>query len=409
MIASSGYRKYLAFFGKRNAGKSSLINALVGQDVSIVSNVPGTTTDPVYKSLEIHPIGPVTVVDTPGVDDAGELGELRVKRALKVMYKADIAILVVDERWDEYENWLIKQFIKMELPFVIAVNKTDLSWNISKVEPKISPYPHCFVSGLKKTGIEELRNLISENLPQEEEIPLLSDLIEAGETVILVVPIDLGAPKGRLIMPQVEAIREVLDREALCLVVKERELRWALQMMKEPPSLVVADSHLISRITADVPDEIPLTTFSILEARHKGDLVEMVKGIKRVEELTPESKIIIMEACSHAPLVEDIGRVKIPRWLSNHIGGGLSFEIKAGREFPEDMEEVDLIIHCGGCTLTRAMMLRRIREARRRGIPIVNYGVLISYLHGVLERVLRPFPDAHMIYTEEIEGVTHEN
>ncbi|AKI97736.1 [FeFe] hydrogenase H-cluster maturation GTPase HydF [Kosmotoga pacifica] len=401
MLTTGGYRKYLGFFGKRNVGKSSLINVLVGQDVSIVSEYPGTTTDPVYKSLEIHPIGPVTVVDTPGVDDVGELGELRVKKAKEVLYKIDLAVLVVDERWDDYEEWLISTFKKMDIPFVVALNKVDNCWDTSKVLERVKNYPHQSVSAKTGEGVEKLRELITNTLPKEEDIPLLSDLIDGGEIVLLVVPIDLGAPRGRLIMPQVEAIRETLDREAICVVVKERELKWALEKLKEPPALVVADSHLISRIAADVPEEIPLTTFSILEARHKGDLIELVKGVKQIEKLTPESKVVIMEACSHVPLVEDIGRVKIPRWLTNHVGGGIEFEVKSGKEFPKDLDNVDLIIHCGGCTLTRAMMLRRIREAKRRGISISNYGVVISYLHGILERVLRPFPEAHQIFVEE--------
>ncbi|MCD6160496.1 MAG: [FeFe] hydrogenase H-cluster maturation GTPase HydF [Kosmotoga sp.] len=400
MLTTGGYRKYLGFFGKRNAGKSSLINRLVGQEISIVSEQPGTTTDPVYKSLEIHPIGPVTVIDTPGVDDAGELGELRVERAKRVLYKIDLAILVVDNNWNDYEEWLINSFKKMDIPFVIALNKSDLNHDHTDILKHVEKFPHLLVSAKTGEGIEKLRELIAKELPEEEEIPLLSDLVDGGEIVLLVVPIDLGAPKGRLIMPQVEAIRETLDREAICIVVKERELRWALEKLKAPPALVVADSHLISRIAADVPEEIPLTTFSILEARHKGDLFELVRGAKAIENLTSESKVVIMEACSHVPLVEDIGRVKIPRWLTNHVGGGIEFEIKSGKEFPEDLENVDMIVHCGGCTLTRAMMLRRLREAKRRGIPVSNYGVVISYLHGILDRVLNPFPEVRALLEE---------
>ncbi|OAA31594.1 ATP-binding protein [Kosmotoga arenicorallina S304] len=400
MLTTGGYRKYLGFFGKRNVGKSSLINRLVGQEISIVSEQPGTTTDPVYKSLEIHPIGPVTVIDTPGVDDVGDLGNLRVERAKKALYKIDLAILVVDSSWSDYEKWLVNSFEKMEIPFVIAINKSDIDLDRSDLIKRIEKFPHILVSAKTGEGIEKLRESIIKELPKEEEIPLLSDLIDGGEIVLLVVPIDLGAPKGKLIMPQVEAIRETLDREAICIVVKERELRWTLEKLKTPPALVVADSHLISRIAADVPEEIPLTTFSILEARHKGDLLELVKGVKAIENLTPESKVVIMEACSHIPLVEDIGRVKIPRWLTNHIGGGIEFEIKSGKEFPEDLENVDLIVHCGGCTLTRAMMLRRLREAKRRGIPISNYGVVISYLHGIINRVLKPFPEVQALLEE---------
>ncbi|BBE30844.1 [FeFe] hydrogenase H-cluster maturation GTPase HydF [Tepiditoga spiralis] len=389
-----GYRNYVVIAGKRNVGKSSTVNAIMNQDISIVSDHPGTTTDPVYKAFELQPIGPVTFIDTPGIDDEGLLGEMRIKRAKKAFYKADVAVLIVDDLPNEHEFFIMKQFEDMNIPYLIAVNKIDedkediVEYYKNNYDVKVMGF-----SAKNKINIDEFKKEIVNLIPEEKEISLLPDNIDGGDVVVMVIPIDLGAPKGRLIMPQIVAIRETLDKEAIAVATKERELRYTLDKFKELPKLVVTDSQAVMKVASDVPEEVPLTTFSVLEARHKGDLQTLVKGVKVVERLEDNDTVIIMEGCSHRPLTEDIGTVKIPRWLTNHTGKSLNFKFISGKEFPdpEELENAKLVIHCGGCTLTRKMMLRRIKTVTRLGIPIVNYGVLISYLHGVLERALEPF------------------
>lgn len=392
-----GYRRYIAITGKRNVGKSTLINALLNQEIAITSDVPGTTTDPVYRTMELAPLGPVTIVDTPGIDDEGMIGEKRVEKASKALYKADIALLVVTDVITEYEKDLIDNFKKMDIPFLVVINKIDEIKEIDKIKKSYSKYTDEIVeiSAKEKKNIDNLKGKMAKILPSEEEIPLISDLIEPGQLIILVVPIDLGAPKGRLIMPQVTAIREILDREAIAIVTKERELRHTLEKLNQKPDLVVTDSQSVMKVIADLDIDIPLTTFSILEARHKGDLSILVEGVKAIESLEENDKVIVMEGCSHRPLTEDIGRVKIPRWLTNHLGINLNIEFIAGTEFPDYdiVKDAKLIIHCGGCTLTRKSMLRRIHISKMYNIPIVNYGVIISYLHGVLDRALEVFPE----------------
>lgn len=389
-----GYRNYIVIAGKRNVGKSSTINSIMNQEISIVADHPGTTTDPVYKAFELQPIGPVTFIDTPGIDDEGLLGEKRVKRARKTFYKADVAILIVDDFPDKHEFFIMKQFESMNIPYLIAVNKIDEDKkNIVEFYKKNYNVKVVGFSAKNKINMDKLKKEVVNLIPEEKEVSLLPDNIDGGDVVVMVIPIDLGAPKGRLIMPQIVAIRETLDKEAIAVATKERELRYTLERFKELPKLVVTDSQAVMKVASDVPEGLPLTTFSILEAKHKGDLQTLVEGVKAVETLEDNDTVIIMEGCSHRPLTEDIGTVKLPRWLTNHTGKVLKFKFIAGKEFPEpeELEDAKLVIHCGGCTLTRKMMLRRIKTVTRLGVPIVNYGVLISYLHGVLERALEPF------------------
>ncbi|MFN3691946.1 MAG: [FeFe] hydrogenase H-cluster maturation GTPase HydF [Fervidobacterium sp.] len=397
MLPSAGFRKHISIVGRRNVGKSSFMNALTGQEISIVSDTPGTTTDPVQKAMELHPLGPVTIIDTPGLDDVGELGEKRVQKALKAFYKSDAGILVVDDLPGEYEERIAKIFNELEIPFIVVINKADTlkekAYEIAKVYEKKFNSKVFIVSSIEKTGFDEIGKTLNQIIPSDEELPFIPDIVDGGDIVVLVVPIDLGAPKGRLIMPQVHTIREVLDREAIALVVKERELRVTLEKLKEKPKLVITDSQAIMKVASDVSEDIMLTTFSIMEARYRGDLDYFVESVYKIEELKDGDTVIIMEGCTHIPLTEDIGRVKIPRWLTNHTGANLNFRVWAGIDMPEYEEVADakLVIHCGGCVNTRNQMMRRVRMFKRLGIPMTNYGVVISYMHGALERALQPF------------------
>ncbi|ANE41428.1 ATP-binding protein [Fervidobacterium ngatamarikiense] len=396
MLPTSGFRKYISIVGRRNVGKSSFMNALTGQEISIVSDVPGTTTDPVYKSMELYPVGPVTLIDTPGLDDVGELGEKRVQKALKAFYKSDAGILVVDDFPGEYEKRISEIFKELEIPFIVVVNKADILGE--KAQTIAQEYEEAFGvkafvdSALNKEGLENIGKTLNQIIPSDEELPFIPEFVDAGDIVVLVVPIDLGAPKGRLIMPQVHAIREILDREAVAVVAKERELRYTIEKLSEPPRLVITDSQAVMKVVSDIPEDVPLTTFSILEANYRGDIRYFVESVYKIEELQDGDTVIIMEGCTHRPLTEDIGRVKIPRWLVNHTGANLNFKIWAGVDLPEYEEVADakLVIHCGGCVNTRNQMMRRVRMFKRLGIPMTNYGIVISYMHGVLERALAP-------------------
>ncbi|MGQ9856171.1 MAG: [FeFe] hydrogenase H-cluster maturation GTPase HydF [Fervidobacterium sp.] len=396
MLPSGGFRKYISIVGRRNVGKSSFMNALTGQEISIVSDVPGTTTDPVYKAMELHPLGPVTLIDTPGLDDVGELGEKRVQKAIKAFYKADAGILVTDDFPGEYEKRITEIFKELEIPFIVAVNKADLL--DKKAEEIAKAYEMEFstrvfvVSSVRKSGFENIGKTLNEIIPSDDELPFIPEFVDAGDLVVLVVPIDLGAPKGRLIMPQVHAIREILDREAVAIVTKERELRYTLEKLNEPPKLVITDSQAVMKVASDVPSDVSLTTFSILEANYRGDIRYFVESVYEIEKLKDGDTVIIMEGCTHRPLTEDIGRVKIPRWLVNHTGANINFKVWAGVDMPEYEEVADakLVIHCGGCVNTRNQMMRRVRMFKRLGIPMTNYGIVISYMHGVLERALEP-------------------
>lgn len=396
-------RIHIAFIGQRNVGKSSLMNRIIGQDLVIVSETPGTTTDPVRKAMELLPFGPVVLIDTAGIDDVGELGEKRIGKTVKVISESDFAMLVLDSqtKLSEQEKNLIEHLKQLEIPFLAVINKSELGINYELVEELNSnEVPFHSISCLSGDGIYDLKEKIIRLLPHDEDIPLVGDLLKQHDVIVLVVPIDLGAPKGRLIMPQVNTIRESLDVDAIVVVVKDKELRAALSKLANPPKLVVTDSQAIMRVTADVPDEIPLTTFSILMARYKGDLPEYVRGLKRIEELQNGDKVLVAEACSHHVQEDDIGKVKIPRWLRLHTKKDLTIDVVNGHDYPENLSEYKLIIHCGGCMLTRKMMQQRIKQAKFVGIPIVNYGVAISYMHGAVPRALEPFDEAISAWVE---------
>lgn len=390
-------RIHIAFVGQRNVGKSSLMNKIIGQDLVIVSETPGTTTDPVRKAMELLPFGPVVLIDTAGIDDVGELGEKRIGKTVKVISESDFALLVLNSqaKLSEQERNLIKHLKQLEIPFLAVINKSELGINYELIEElKSFEVQLHSVSCLTGEGIHELKEKIVRLLPNDEDIPLVGDLLKQHDVIVLVVPIDLGAPKGRLIMPQVNTIRESLDVDAIVVVAKDKELRAALSKLAQPPKLVVTDSQAIMRVAADVPDEIPLTTFSILMARYKGDLPEYVRGLKRIEELQNGDKVLVAEACSHHAQEDDIGKVKIPRWLRLHTKKDLTIDVVNGHDYPENLSEYKLIVHCGGCMLTRKMMQQRIKQAKFVGVPIVNYGVAISYMHGAVPRALEPFDEA---------------
>ncbi|WP_320008977.1 [FeFe] hydrogenase H-cluster maturation GTPase HydF [Maridesulfovibrio sp.] len=394
--APRGVRLVITLIGKRNAGKSSLINAICGQDVSIVSDSPGTTTDPVAKHYELLPLGPVTFYDTAGLDDTGEVGELRIKATNKVLMRTDLALVVVGEGGlTDYEVELINKVSELEIPYLVVFNKNDLC------EPLEDDMDYCRQRGipyyktsvLESCSIDELKEAIITLAPEEmkREPVLAGDLFSEGDWVVCVVPIDLAAPKGRLILPQVQVLREILDCDAVGVTVKEREIEETLSSMKRDPALVITDSQVVMSVAGDVPDEIPLTTFSTLYARYKGDLPSLVQGAMAIDSLQDGDTILMGEACSHHPVADDIGKVKIPRWIRQYTGKELNFVMYSGHDFPEDLERFKLIIHCGACMLNRSEMLRRIKECQRSGVPVTNYGVAISKVQGVLDRVISPF------------------
>ncbi len=397
-VTPRGSRLHIAIFGRRNAGKSSLINSLTNQDIAIVSEVPGTTTDPVYKSMEILPVGPVVIIDTAGLDDVGELGEKRIKKTVGVLDKADLMVLVLDPGQDtgEYELDIIEKAKEQGIPVVGVLNKIDLKPAFAPVELEekldIKVVP---VSTVTRQGIEKLKKELIRSAPKEWTAPtIIGDLINPGDIVVLVVPIDLAAPKGRLILPQVQTIRDILDNDACALVVKERELKKAFTDLKRQPRIVVTDSQVFSKVNADTPKEIALTSFSILFARYKGNLKVLVEGAKAVENLKPGDRVLVAEACTHHRVEDDIGTVKIPRWLRQRVGGELHFDWSSGIGLPENLEQYQLVVHCGACMINRKEMMHRIMQVQAAGVPIVNYGVLIAYVHGILKRVLSPFPPA---------------
>jgi len=403
-----GSRLHIAIFGRRNAGKSSLINALTNQDIAIVSDIPGTTTDPVYKSMEILPVGPVVIIDTAGIDDVGELGGLRIKKTVAVLNKTDLMVLVVDpaQGAGEYEIDLIKKAREQGVPVVGVINKIDLAPDVNVQETEeilnIRVIP---VSALTRQGIENLKKEIVKSAPKEWTAPtIVGDLIAPGDTVVLVVPIDLAAPKGRLILPQVQTIRDILDNDACALVVKERELKKALSRLAGKPKIVVTDSQAFLKVDADTPKDVLMTSFSILFARFKGDLETLVAGALAADELKPGDRVLIAEACTHHRVADDIGTVKIPRWLRQKAGGELRFDWSSGIEMPTDLGKYKLVVHCGACMINRKEMLHRIMQATTAGVPIVNYGVLIAHLHGILRRALTPFPNALRILEEAGKG-----
>lgn len=399
-------RPHIAIVGRRNVGKSSLVNALLGQDLSIVSDVPGTTTDPVKKAFELLPYGPVVLVDTAGIDDEGELGQKRISKTIKILSQADFALVVLDarERLQSKELELLAYLDKISVNYIVAINKIEFGVNPDLLdELKELRITHFEVSCKEKVGIDELKRKMIRMLPSDFGPPLIGDIVSQGDVVVMVVPIDLGAPKGRLILPQVQTIREALDEDTIVIVCKDKELKATLDNLKNYPDLVITDSQAIMRVAADVPEKVKLTTFSILMARYKGDLQTFVKGLKRVEELENGDKVLIAEACTHHAQADDIGTVKIPRWLRNHTRKNLQIDITHGADYPENLSDYKLIVHCGACMLTRRAMQTRMNEAKLLDVPIVNYGILISYMHGAIPRVLTPFEEA-MSEWERIKG-----
>ena len=386
----SGERVHIAFFGRRNAGKSSLVNAFTGQDLAIVSAVKGTTTDPVSKAMELLPLGPVQIIDTPGLDDEGELGTLRVQRTKLVLRKTDLAILVADATapLGETEQALLDLCRARNIPWILVRSKADLLEAIPEAGADT-----IYVSAKTGYHIHELKELAARlALGTENRRPLVSDLLQPGDTAVLVVPIDKAAPKGRLILPQQQVIRDALEAGAAALVCRETELAAALQGLNAPPKLVVTDSQVFGKVAQIVPQSVPLTSFSILMARCKGDLALTVAGAAAVRNLKDGDRVLIAEGCTHHRQCEDIGTVKIPRWLAESTGRTLQYDFCSGVEFPEDLTPYALVVHCGGCTLNPKEMAARQRLAVDQAVPITNYGVLIAAVHGILPRTLQPFP-----------------
>jgi len=398
MDAPKGMRLHIGIFGRPNVGKSSLLNAITRQEVSIVSDFAGTTTDPVEKPMELLPLGPVLFIDTAGIDDVGTLGELRARRTMQVFDRTDLGVLVTEAgSWGEYEDGIVDEFLERGTPIVVVFNKSDMVTRPAPVKRledlRIKPV---FTAAHERRGVLDFRQALLDAAPPDfiDNPSILGDLVTTGELAVLVVPIDKEAPRGRLILPQVQSIRDLMDSDAMALVVKERELHNALARLTRPPRLVVTDSQAFLKVAADTPPEVPMTSFSILFSRFKGDLVSQVEGTLAVDGLKSGANILIAEACSHHPIAEDIGRVKIPRWLTQYVGGKLNIEHMQGHDFPEDLTDWDLVIHCGGCTFNRRAMLGRIMRCREQGVPITNYGLVIAFSLGIFERALQPFPAA---------------
>jgi [FeFe] hydrogenase H-cluster maturation GTPase HydF len=387
-------RLHIGIFGKRNTGKSSLINAVTGQDTAIVSEVAGTTTDPVYKAMEILPIGPCMLIDTAGIDDQGILGEERVKRTLVVLRKTDLGLIVVspDTIIDSFEEELIETFQKKKLPFLFVINKCELAGNAAQDYLEKNKFPFIKVSSKTKQGIEEFKKKIIQMAPGHwSPIPLVGDIISPKDVIILVCPIDSAMPQGRLILPQVQVMRDCLDNNAIALITKETELLDCLKALKGKPRLVITDSQVFQDVHDMLPTDIPLTSFSTVFARHKGDLNAYIRGVYALEELKDGDEILIAEACTHHVQPEDIGRTKIPSWLLNYTKKDLHYEVTAGGDFPEDLSRYKLIISCGGCMVNRGEIMHRIQKAKESSVAITNYGILMAYLCGILGRVVAPF------------------
>lgn len=392
-------RLHIGLFGRRNVGKSSLLNAITRQHVSIVSAFAGTTTDPVEKPMELLPLGPVQFVDTAGVDDEGALGELRIARTRAVLDRVDLGVIVTEAgAWGDFEQALLSELKSRKAPVLVVFNKMDLQVPSQAERSRIEGMGALPVaaSSLAGTGLADVREGLLKLAPSDffENRRLVADLVPPGDVAILVVPIDKEAPKGRLILPQVMTIRDLLDAESMAMVVQERELRNALDRLKTPPALVVTDSQAFLKVAADVPREIPMTSFSILMARFQGNLAEQVKGTLGIEKLKGGDTVLIAETCSHHPVGEDIGRVKIPRWLTQYVGAKVEFANVQGRDFPADLGPYKLVVHCGNCTGNRKEMVSRLHRCREAGVPMTNYGLTIAYSLGIFERALAPFPEA---------------
>ena len=402
----SGERIHIGFFGRRNAGKSSVVNAVTGQDLAVVSEVKGTTTDPVTKSMEILPLGPVVIIDTPGFDDEGSLGELRIQRTRKILEKTDIAVLVVDttEGFRKVDAELVGLFKEKSIPFLIALNKSDIpedseDHNIDEesaglmqsIAGSCSGMIH--VSAMTGDGINELKDRIALLKPQSEEGRLVADKINPGDLIVLVVPIDKAAPKGRLILPQQQTIRDILDTGATAVVVQDTELADTLDKIGTKPALVITDSQVFGKVDRIVPPDVPLTSFSILMARYKGLLDDAVRGVAAINSLKDGDRVLIAEGCTHHRQCGDIGTVKIPKWLNEFTGNDLVFETASGTGYPDDLTPYALVVHCGGCMLNEREVKHRASRTTAQGVPITNYGTMIAYVHGILKRSLSIFPE----------------
>lgn len=392
----SSERVHIGFFGLRNAGKSSLVNAVTGQELSVVSDVLGTTTDPVKKAMELLPLGPVVIIDTPGFDDTGTLGEMRVKKTRKVLASVDIAVLVVDAQkgiTDDDET-LMGLFNERKIPFVIAYNKSDIAQISTESKNEIA------VSAVSGNNINRLKELLGTMLKDKEEKFILADLVNEGDTVVLVTPIDESAPKGRLILPQQQTLRELLDLHCKPMLCQPQELKSTIENFKVKPKLVVTDSQVFGAVSKDVPEDIDLTSFSILFARYKGDLEALIKGAATLKKLKDGDKVLISEGCTHHRQCGDIGSVKLPKWIKDFTGKEIDFSFTSGGDFPEDLSDYALVVHCGGCMLNNREMAYRINSAKAEGTPIVNYGVLIAHVHGILKRSLSPFKNLNALLEE---------
>ncbi len=387
-------RVCIGFFGKRNSGKSSLMNAVTGQQLAVVSDVAGTTTDPVFKTMELLPVGPVMLIDTAGIDDEGMLGSLRVDKSYDVLKKTDVAVLVTDGQQEvsQEERELIRRFLERNVSFLIAVNKKDgmSEENLSEWKEFCKEYRHVFVSATQNVGIEELKVSIGQlACSEKKERPLVSDLVEKGDLVILVTPIDAAAPKGRLILPQQQTIRDLLEKGAMTMVVQPEELKEALAAAGRKPKLVITDSQVFGRVNQVVPQDVLLTSFSVLFARYKGILDEAVEGARVLDSLCDGDYILISEGCTHHRQCGDIGTEKLPKWIADYTGKKLGFEWTSGTQFPEELSKYRLVIHCGGCMLGDKEMGYRSETARRQGVPMTNYGTAIAHINGILERSIK--------------------
>ena len=386
----SGERTQIGFFGRRNAGKSSIVNAMTGQELAVVSEIKGTTTDPVYKTMELLPLGPVMIIDTPGFDDEGYLGELRVRKTKQVLNKTDIAVLVADasEGLKECDKELIALFQAKEIRYIIVYNKSDLLENIPTAGPQ-----EIYVSALKKEGIFELKERVASLKGMDQEKHIVADLINPGDFIVLVVPIDSAAPKGRLILPQQQVLRDILDAGAMAVVTRESELEQTLQGLAKNPALVITDSQVFQTVAAIVPKDIKLTSFSVLMAKYKGLLDAAAPGAAAIEQLRDGDTVLIAEGCTHHRQCDDIGTVKIPRWLRKYTGKDIRIETCSGTEFPEDLSPYAMVIHCGGCMLNEREVRYRTKCAVDQGVHITNYGTFIAYVNGILKRSLEVFPE----------------
>lgn len=404
----SSERVHIGFFGRRNAGKSSVLNAVTGQDLAVVSDVKGTTTDPVQKSMELLPLGPVVVIDTPGIDDEGELGALRVKKSYQVLNKSDAAVLVVDASLGlcEEDFAFIEHIQKKQIPYAVAFNKSDLAPSASLAKDlqylKEHQIDFVSVSTADLSGIDTLKEKIATLAKTEDtKLRIVADLIHPSDFVVLVVPIDKAAPKGRLILPQQQTIRDILEADATAIVVKEYEIRDTLAHLGKKPRLVITDSQVFAKVSADTPADIMLTSFSILFARYKGNLPALIKGVTALEQIEDGDKILVSEGCTHHRQCDDIGSVKLPRWIRQYTGKEPEFVFSSGTEFPADLSPYKMIVHCGGCMLNEREMKYRLACAKDQNIPMTNYGILIAYIQGILKRSVEPFPAVSMMLTEE--------